>query len=68
MIGALALFAAGSEILQYFMPGRTASVSDGVANVAGIGVALAIVWLIAGRAGPSSAKSTSEPSENQQLA
>ena len=43
MIGALALFAAGSEILQYFMPGRTASVSDGVAHVAGIGIALATV-------------------------
>jgi VanZ family protein len=67
MIGALALFAVGSEFLQHFMPGRTASLSDGIANVAGIGVALAIVWLIASRTHPSTSKNTGEPSENQQF-
>jgi len=60
-------FAAGSEFLQHFMPGRTASLSDGIANVAGIGVALAIVWLIASRARPSAGESSEELSENQQI-
>lgn len=63
MIGALVLFAAGSEILQHFMPGRTASLSDGIANVAGIGVALAIVWLISNR----TRQSSGEPGNNQQF-
>ena len=63
MIGTLALFGAGSEFLQNFMPGRTASVSDGLANMAGIGVALLIVWLIANRA----AATAPQPEENQHV-
>ncbi|MDP6843297.1 MAG: VanZ family protein [Rhodospirillales bacterium] len=49
-IAALAAFGLGSEALQYFMPGRSASISDGAANIAGIGVAILIVWIIANRA------------------
>jgi VanZ family protein len=63
MIGALAIFGAGSEFVQHSMPGRTASVSDGLANVAGIGIAVLIVWLIANRAAANAA----EAEENQQL-
>ena len=63
MIATLAVFGAGSEFLQHFMPGRTASLSDGVANLAGIGVALLIVWLIANRAAANARKLE----ENQQL-
>jgi len=62
MIATLAVFGAGSEFLQHFMPGRTTSLSDGVANMAGVGVALLIVWLIATRA----AATAPQPEENRQ--
>jgi VanZ family protein len=64
-IAALAAFGLGSEALQYFMPGRSASISDGAANIAGIAVAILIVWIIANRA--AVAAETAEISGDRQI-
>jgi VanZ family protein len=58
VVVAVAAFGAGVEVAQSFVPGRTASGADAVANAVGAAVGVAAWWLIARRrARASSAES-----------
>ena len=46
VVAAVAAFGAGVEVAQSFVPGRTASGADAVANTAGAAVGVAGWWLV----------------------
>ena len=46
MIGTLVAYAIATEAVQFIIPGRTANLVDGAANVAGIATGLAVLYVV----------------------